>query len=193
MVVPLLALLILALVALTVWALYRAAHPPYAGRERVLAVDLEGRGRTGLPPTVGRVPGMTSGRLGLTGRPDELRSDERGNLYPVEIKSGSPAPGGRPYPSHRMQVLAYCALLEESRGITPPFGLLVYGEGSEFRIPWNEGTRRELLDLLDRMGRPYDGSVAPSYPKCVRCRYRDLCEGAQSVGARSREGSRRNP
>ncbi|HTT25628.1 MAG TPA: CRISPR-associated protein Cas4, partial [Thermoplasmata archaeon] len=94
---------------------------------------------------------------------------------PVEWKS-RPAPAYGPAPSHRVQVLAYCLLCEETRGVPPPFGILRYGDGSEFRIPWDGAARAELLALRWAIARPYDGRALPSPGKCRGCRWREGCD-----------------
>jgi CRISPR/Cas system-associated exonuclease Cas4 (RecB family) len=183
LVVPLVAILIAGLVVITAWALYRTAHPRLRGT-KVRAVDLaEGRWTRSVGVPVGRVPTMTSARYGLTGRPDELRETSDGRVFPVEIKSGRPAPEGHAHASHEIQVLVYCLLLEED-GTPPPYGLLVYGDGAEIQVPWNAAGRRRVLAALAEVQRPYRGAMSPAYPKCVRCPYRGSCEGAIAVGVR---------
>ncbi len=124
-----------------------------------------------------------SGRFGLRGRPDEIRQ-VRGALVPVEIKS-RPRPARGPFLSHQVQLQAYCLLLEEATGVPPPFGLLVYGDGSEFEVPWNAHARSEVLSLLQEIRSPYGGEADPAWSKCGACRFRANCDGARSVGHRS--------
>ncbi len=118
---------------------------------------------------------MHSERWGLSGRPDELRRLPDGRRVPIEWKSRS-APRGGPFPSHRAQVLAYLALVEETTGAPPPFGLLRYGDGTEFRIPWDRDARAELGDIRAAIARPYDGRHLASPTKCAGCRWRTLCD-----------------
>lgn len=123
-----------------------------------------------------------SARSGGSARIEELRPwGERGLLVPVEIKSHLP-PIGLPYRSHRIQVLAYCLLIEETFGVPPPHGVLVYGDGSEVRVPWDSSSRDEVLEVLNRLRGSYRGEMDPSRGKCVRCRFRVACPGARSVG-----------
>jgi CRISPR-associated exonuclease Cas4 len=168
LVVPLVALVILA------WALFRVRAARRARRRgRLLASD-------GTPGA--GTPLLVSERYGLRGRPDEIR-EVRGSLVPVEIKS-RPSPPRGPFPSHRVQLLTYCLLLEEVTGASPPFGLLVYGDGSELKVPWNAQARNEILSLLDRVRSPYQGEADPGWAKCGACRYRPYCEGARRAGHR---------
>jgi CRISPR-associated exonuclease Cas4 len=123
----------------------------------------------------GSRPPMRSERYRLAGRPDELRRLPDGRLIPVEIKSRSTPTSGPPL-SHRVQVEAYALLVEETTGRAPPFGVLRYSDGGEFRIPWDTSARYELLALREAVARPYEGAARPSPGRCRRCRYRDSCD-----------------
>ncbi len=145
------------------------------------ALTLRGReARSGSLVAVdvgGRSPLLRAARYGLVGRPDELRGRRDGRLVPVEFKSRTAPPRGPP-PSHRAQLAAYCLLVEETTGRAPPFGVLRYGDGVEFRLPWDAATRAELLRLRAAMARPYDGRAAPGPAKCAGCRWRTACDRA---------------
>lgn len=103
--------------------------------EEVVAVD---------DPAFGGLPTMYSERWGLSGRPDELRRLPDGTIIPVEIKSCRSPRGRVPYSSHRIQLLAYCALVEESYGRVPPYGILAYGDGTEVVVAWDAHARDDL-------------------------------------------------
>ena len=62
-------------------------------------------------------------RYGLTGKPDYL-IERGGAQIPVEVKPGRRAQ--QPYDSDLMQLAAYCALVEETSGRAPPYGLLCW-------------------------------------------------------------------
>lgn len=114
-------------------------------------------------------------RWGLSGRPDIVRRLADGRSVPVEIKSRA-TPGGGPPRSHRVQVGAYCLLLEETTGVAPPFGVLRYGDGREWRIAWDAAARAEVLDLLGQVRQRYDGRATPSPARCARCPWRRGCD-----------------
>lgn len=118
---------------------------------------------------------LVSDPLGLVGRPDEIRRLRDGRLVPVEIKSRD-APASGVFPSHRVQVEAYCALLESGEGRSPPYGLVVYHGGVHRIVPWNSDARNEVLRLLVAIRAPYDGRATPSPRKCHGCRWRDGCD-----------------
>ena len=142
------------------WAAAREAR-----RGRLVAVDTRG--------TPG--PLLRSERWRISGRPDEIRALADSTWIPVEWKS-RPAPVRGPLPSHRMQLLAYCLLCEARTGKAPPYGILRYGDGREFRIAWDREARDELFDLRRAMDRPYDGRHLGSVAKCRGCRWRSICD-----------------
>lgn len=147
------------------WLLRRMAGLPGGA---VVAEDLGGR-----PAPVLRAP-----RYGLSGRPDVLIRRPEG-LIPVEVKSGS-APA-RPYDSHRLQLAAYCLLVEEALGERPPYGLIRYRDRT-FRVDYTEALREELLRVLEAMrrdlawGEAHRSHAIPA--RCRACGFRSICEEA---------------
>jgi CRISPR-associated exonuclease Cas4 len=128
-----------------------------------------------LPSQPGRL--LRSQRFRIAGRPDELRVLPDGRWVPVELKSRSTPRAGPPV-SHRIQVAAYCLLVEECTGRSPPFGLLRYGDGGEFQIDWTPELRSRVLDLRREMAAPYDGRALPSPGRCSGCAWRRSCDQA---------------
>jgi CRISPR-associated exonuclease Cas4 len=128
-----------------------------------------------LPGHPGRL--LRSPRYRLVGRPDEIRVLPDGRWVPVELKRRS-TPRSEPPASHRIQVAAYCLLVEETTGRSPPFGLLRYGDGGERRIDWTEELREELLALHRELAMPYDGRALPSPGRCAGCPWRTACDRA---------------
>ena len=161
MVDPLVALLILALILVIIWAIYRALSPK-AIPGPVVAVD-----GSVTSATVGRVATMSSQAHGLVGRPDELRRAPDGRVVPVEVKSSrGPPPGRPPYFSHVLQLYAYCQIVEERYGAAPPYGLMIYNDGIPRMVAWDDGARQELSDWMARYREPYGGDALPTVPKC---------------------------
>ena len=120
---------------------------------------------------------LRSDRYRLAGRPDEVRRLADGTLIPIELKSRAAPIGGIPR-SHRVQVGAYCLLLEESSGRTPPYGLLRYAGGAEWRVSFDDELRNEVLALRRAVDRPYQGEATPSAARCRRCPWRSGCDRA---------------
>ncbi|HTT45081.1 MAG TPA: PD-(D/E)XK nuclease family protein [Thermoplasmata archaeon] len=156
-------LLALVGIGLAAWALRALSLRRQEGaRGDLVAVD------AGRPAT------LRSERYRLVGRPDELRRLPDGRLVPVELKSRSTPPRG-PTPSHVAQVRAYCLLVEEATGASPPYGILRYSDG-EFRVRWDDRARSELLRVRAEMLRPYDGRAMPSPGRCARCPWVRVCD-----------------
>ena len=173
MVEPLSALVILVLVLVIIWAIYRALTPK-ALSGPVVAVD-----GSVTSATIGRVATMSSQVHGLVGRPDEMRRSSDGRVVPVEVKSSRGPPSGRPpYFSHVLQLYAYCQIVEDRYGAAPPYGLLIYGDGIPRKVAWDGRARQELVDWVTRFREPYGGEALPTLPKCRTCSYLPVCDRA---------------
>jgi len=152
----------------------------------LLLLSLILRRRTGLPE--GRIvyadPGMWGkvekplydSALGLTGKPDYLVKNHN-QVIPVEVKSMW-APR-EPYDSHRLQLGAYCLLVERSLGQRPPYGLLRY-RNRTFRIPYTTSFEDEVIGILEDIRDHKDmEEVRRSHEhpnRCARCGYRNRCD-----------------
>lgn len=142
---------------------------------------------TGLPP--GRIVALdTLGPrrageslydpvLDLAGRPDYL-VDQGERLIPVEIKSGRSHAG--PRTSHRLQLAAYCRLVESVCARRPPYGILQYADQA-FAIANTRQLRDELARTVEEMrgdlGQALDRSHE-SPERCRACGFRDDCDQA---------------
>ena len=152
----------------------------------LLLLSLILRRRAGL--TEGRIvyadPGMWGkvekplydSALGLTGKPDYLVKNHN-QVIPVEVKSMW-APR-EPYDSHRLQLGAYCLLVERSLGQRPPYGLLRY-RNRTFRIPYTTSFEDEVIGILEDIRDHKDmEEVCRSHEhpnRCARCGYRNRCD-----------------
>jgi CRISPR-associated exonuclease Cas4 len=126
---------------------------------------------------------LFSAAYGLTGRPDYL-VQTRAGLIPVEVKSS--ATPSQPYPSHVLQLAAYCLLVEETTGQAPPHGLIQYPD-TVFEVGYTPTLRSQLLTLLDAMQALYsesprrvtDQGIPRSHDeprRCAGCGYRPVCD-----------------
>ncbi|MCI4339684.1 MAG: Dna2/Cas4 domain-containing protein [Thermoplasmata archaeon] len=122
-------------------------------------------------------PGRTfsSAEHRLVGRPDAIRRLSDGRQVPIEIKHRRTPRAGPPR-SHRIQVAVYCLLIESTTGRAPPYGLLRYSDGEEFRLPWDDRARDEVLRLRAAIDAPYRGEATPSAARCARCAWHDACD-----------------
>lgn len=144
------------------------------------------RQRTGLPQ--GRVIYTDTGawdrverplfsrRYRLTGKPDYLL-DDYGEIVPVEVKSG--ASPQQPYPSHVLQLAAYCLLVEETYDARPSYGLVHYRDQT-FAVEFTPELEDRLLATLDEMRQDAKADDAPrshdNPAQCAACGYRPYCD-----------------
>jgi CRISPR-associated exonuclease Cas4 len=111
---------------------------------------------------------LFSEQLRLTGKPDFIVNFE-GQFIPVEVKTGVT---DRPYRNHVMQLAAYCLLVEEKYNEVIPFGVLVYGGGRQFRIPFETYLRNRLLTTMEEMrARLAAGTIQRNHNLIVKCQY----------------------
>jgi len=119
---------------------------------------------------------LHSATYNLIGKPDFI-VETRSGLVPVEVKSGQ-APQ-IPYLGHLLQLAAYCLLIEELSGQTPPHGLLKYADAL-YEVDFTQELRSELLDTMSNMRRLRAAlNVARSHnqpSKCLACGYRQVCD-----------------
>jgi CRISPR-associated exonuclease Cas4 len=158
---------VLALGILLVWLGRRQRAAAGLPEGRIVSQDVLGRARPGET--------LYDAVLDLAGRPDYLVEIE-GRLIPIEIKSGRAHAG--PRRSHRLQVAAYCRLVEAVHARRPPYGILRYADRS-YAIPYTGETDRELAGVLDAM-RLVGGEMADrsheSPARCRGCSFRETCD-----------------
>jgi len=152
----------------------------------LLNLSRRGRARSGLPQ--GRVIYTDTGGWGrlerplfsrqflLTGKPDYLVADGA-DVIPVEIKSRR-APT-QPYPSHILQLAAYCLLVEECYGRRPAYGIVKYADRA-FEVDYTPTLEEELLATLEDMRTDLAAGDAPRSHdeprRCRACGYRQRCD-----------------
>jgi len=138
--------------------------------------SVEGRAGALVAIDAGRPITLRSTRYHLVGRPDAVRRRPDGSLVPVELKH-RPTPAFGPFPSHLVQLGAYCLLIEEGTDRPPPFGVLRYTDG-ELSVPWDGPLRARVLTALAGVMGPYDGRADPSAEKCRRCVWSPRCDAS---------------
>ena len=116
-------------------------------------------------------------RYGLSGKPDYLVETAEG-LVPVEIKSRNSRRSG-PYASDTAQLTAYCILVEDATGVTPPYGIIQYAN-RRWRIPYTPEAREQVFQVIGQMRSARESqSVHRNHTQPGRCRacgFRDVCE-----------------
>jgi CRISPR-associated exonuclease Cas4 len=158
---------LLALGLVLLWLARRGQARSGLPSGHVVYTDTGGWGRLERP--------LFSRQFLLTGKPDYLVADGA-DVIPVEVKS-SPAPT-RPYPSHVLQLAAYCLLVEECYGRRPAYGIIKYTDHT-FEVGYTPELEEELLATLACMRDDLaDGDACRSHDHPQRCRgcgYRQRC------------------
>lgn len=161
--------LILLAVALLLRAHARTLVGRSAGPEQVVHID------TGPNDRV-----LTSHRYRLTGRPDFIL-EENGERFPMERKSRALPERQGPYESERLQLAAYCLLLEELTGRPVRRGRLEYSNRT-VDVPFDAALRAALLTALtDLKQHQHARDVRRSHAhpgRCRACGFRTRCSEA---------------
>ena len=111
----------------------------------------------------------------ITGKPDYvIMKDEK--YLPVELKTGGYT---KPQWNHILQLAAYCHLLEENYGGFVPYGIIIYNNQSQYRIPFNPKVRFELENTINEIrhliktGKIYVNHDDPG--RCRNCSMKEYC------------------
>ncbi|MBX6312320.1 MAG: type I-MYXAN CRISPR-associated endonuclease Cas1 [Isosphaeraceae bacterium] len=147
----------------------------YAGRElhASLAADEDGE-RTQLE--------LADPALGLVGKVDAIRRRD-GSLIPYEHKRGRARKEGKvaeAWPSDRLQVVAYAALIESATGQVIPEGRVRYhADNITVRVPIDEAARAELAEAIATARRLRESTERPPVAEnerlCARCSLAPVC------------------
>lgn len=161
-------LFLLALGLLLLWLAQRGRARSGLPQGRVVYTDTGGWNRLERP--------LFSREFLLTGKPDYLIADGA-DVIPVEVKS-SRAPA-QPYPSHLLQLAAYCLLVEECYRRRPPYGIVKYADRA-FEVEYTPELEDQLLATLACMRTDLTDGNAPrgheEPRRCQACGYRRWCE-----------------
>src|SRR3954447_9478748 len=147
----------------------------YAGRElhASLAADEDGE-RTQLE--------LADPALGLIGKVDAIRRRD-GALVPYEHKRGRARREGKtpePWPSDRLQVVAYAALIESATGQVIPEGRVRYhADKVTVRVAIDQAARADLAAAIAEARRLRESTERPPVTEnerlCVRCSLAPVC------------------
>ncbi|UCG68227.1 MAG: CRISPR-associated protein Cas4 [Thermoplasmata archaeon] len=118
---------------------------------------------------------LVSEKHGLRGRPDYILKRD-GKYVPVEVKTGRVPKG--PLFSHILQLAAYCLLLEEKYGQTPPYGIIKYSDVPH-EIEYTPELKNILISKLKDMREIIRTKEAHRnhnrLNKCKGCSRRNMC------------------
>jgi len=117
-----------------------------------------------------------SKRYRITGKPDYIVKKNK-RYIPVEFKTGA---HNEPQKSHIFQLASYCHLLEENYGSFVPYGMLIYNDMYQYRIPFDPKTRFEFESTLKNMRNTMKtGKITRNHNdsfKCKGCSMRTYCD-----------------
>lgn len=167
MIVPGILLVVLVVGVLLIWLGRGQRAAAGIPEGRILSQDVLGRAQPGET--------MYDAVLDLAGRPDYLVEID-GRLIPIEVKSGKAHAG--PRRSHRLQLAAYCRLVEAVHARRPPYGILRYADRS-YTIPYTGETDHELTAVLGAMrlaGAELADRSHDSPARCRGCSFRETCD-----------------
>ena len=160
--------LLLALGLLLLWLARRGRVRSGLPQGRLIYTDTGGWNRLERP--------LFSRAFLLTGKPDYLVADGS-DVIPVEVKS-SPAPI-QPYPSHTLQLAAYCLLVEECYDRRPPYGIVKYADRA-FEVAYTPALEDTLLETLDHMradlAQGYASRSHDDPHRCQACGHWEQCD-----------------
>ena len=135
---------------------------------QIIYMDTHGNGPSVKP--------LLSRRLGLTGKPDYLLFS-KGKYIPVEVKS-TPMPSMGAYRAHKLQVAAYCHLVEEHYGKRPNYGIIKYYDGT-YQVDYGRELENDLTDVVACMRTDMSAAnVLRSHKylnRCVACSFQPVC------------------
>jgi CRISPR-associated exonuclease Cas4 len=125
---------------------------------------------------------LRSQTLGISGKPDCLIRTA-GVIVPVELKNASKPPaGGGVYPSHMIQAVAYCALVEDQMKIPAPYALVIYAGQQARRVDFTEQRRQWLVDTIRELELARERQAAnrnhDHRARCAGCGVRSHCDQA---------------
>jgi CRISPR-associated protein Cas1 len=147
----------------------------YAGRELHASLEADEEGeQTQLE--------LADPELGLVGKVDAIRRRD-GSLLPYEHKRGRSHKEGktaRAWPSDRLQVIAYAALIQSATGQSVPEGRIRYhADNVTVRVPFDDTARDELAQAIATARRLRESTdrppVADNERLCVHCSLAPVC------------------
>lgn len=111
----------------------------------------------------------------ITGKPDYIIQKSNRHI-PVELKTSNQ---NEPQQNHVFQLASYCALLEEYYGGFVPYGILVYNNLYQYKIPFDPKIRFELESTIHGMRNSIKTgriSINHSDPRrCKSCSMKEHC------------------
>ena len=104
---------------------------------------------------------------------------------PIEFKTGK-MPLDGVWPGHKIQIAAYCLLIEEKFGSRVAEGYVHYLDyAQKRRISLNPFLRNEVIEMIGRVRTLLESKHPPELPenanKCVSCGLRQICHNEEEL------------
>jgi CRISPR-associated protein Cas1 len=153
-----------------------ADHRVFAGRQLHAALEADEDGESVSVE-------LSSDSLGLIGKVDCLRRRD-GSHLPYEHKRGKPARDSdntpEPWPSDRLQIIAYAVLIEEAFGQPVPEGRIRYHAANvTVRVPIDDKARTDLTNAIAEARRLRETTDRPPITEnarlCEKCSLSPVC------------------
>lgn len=117
---------------------------------------------------------IISEKYGIRGKPDYILCIDD-DFIPVEEKTADLV---SPPLSHVIQITAYCMLVEDKYGKSPPYGIIKY-KNSQFKIPYEMRWKKMVIEMRKKMLKDLEKGKAHrnhfNKRKCLNCARREFC------------------
>jgi len=114
--------------------------------------------------------------LRLVGKPDYIVK-VKNRYVPIEIKLTDTT---KPFVNHIFQLATYCLLLEYIYNMKVPYGVLIYNDGRQHKILFDEDLRLELDNLFKEIRKNIGNDTVErnhNFPRrCISCPLRNNCD-----------------
>jgi CRISPR-associated exonuclease Cas4 len=118
---------------------------------------------------------LFSKKYRIAGKPDYIIKKNK-HYIPVELKTGT---HNDPQKNHIFQLAGYCHLLEENYGGFVPYGIIVYNNAYQYKIPFDPRMRFELENTIVKMRNLIKtGKVVRNHNdpfRCNNCSMKSYC------------------
>lgn len=120
---------------------------------------------------------LSSSKYPLVGKPDYVVKLPDGRPVPVELKLNVQN-ASAPWDNHKIQLAAYCLILEDYFEQAPAYGIIRYAN-CEFTVDYTPALRRKVIKLLGEMARCTEKEPPPlakqRAAKCKVCTFKAIC------------------
>jgi CRISPR-associated exonuclease Cas4 len=125
---------------------------------------------------------LSSSAYPLVGKPDYVVRLPDGRPVPIELKLNV-QDATAPYENHKVQLAAYCLILEDYFEQPPTYGIIRYAN-TEFPVEYTPALRKKVIRLLNEMSQCSEQHPPPltkqKAAKCKVCTFKQICPVGQN-------------